>query len=324
MRKHYYRLVNSVLAAGIITAASISHADEFPNRPIKIVVGFGQGVGIEVTTRLLGDLVAKELGQPVIIDNKPGASTMIAANYVAQAPKDGYTMLLLNVQQYNNHLMYQNVQYKNSDFTPVALGGLLSIVMATSKGMPATSVQEFISYTRNNPGKVNYGYWGVGGSPHLMAARMEAISGLEMKGIGYKNPAQATTDLVSDRIQLFFTSATHGLSLLQAGHANILAVGTPERMSKLPDTPTFSESGIQNMPNPWWGYAVPAGTPPDVVQKLRTAFLKAMTNPSYQKWLAESGSVPLALDKQEDIDAFIVTETERWADAIRPLNLKLD
>lgn len=319
------RLVASI--ALLVTAATVpglGQAQEFPTRPIRIVVGFGPGVGMEVSTRLLADLLAKEIGQPVIVENKPGAATMIAAAAVASAAKDGYTLLMLNNQTVNNSLMYRSVPYKNSDFIPVAAGGLVSMVMAVSKTVPVSTGREFVAYAKANPGKIFYGYWGAGGSPHLLAARMEATSGVKMQGVGYKDPGQATADLVSGRIQLFFTSATHGLGLMQAGQANIVAVGTPARLPNLPDVPTFVESGIEGMPNPWWGYAVPAGTPADVIQKLDRAIKAAVASPRYQAMLANTGGIPLAADSPAKFQEFIERDQERWAAAIRPLKLELN
>ena len=299
-------------------------AQEFPNKPIRIVVGFGQGIGMEVSTRLLAELLAREIGQPVLVENKPGAATMIAAAAVAGAPKDGYTLLMLNNQTVNNVLMYRSVPYRNSDFIPIAAGGLVSMVMAVSKTVKAASGREFVDYAKANPDKVFYGYWGAGGSPHLLAARMAATSGVLMQGVGYKDPGQATADLVTGRIQLFFTSATHGLSLAQAGHANIVAVGTPARMPNLPEVPTFVESGIEGMPNPWWGYAAPAGTPAEVVEKLARAIRAVLASPRYQAMLASTGSSALPADTPAKFQEFIERDQERWAAAIRPLKLQLD
>ena len=288
------------------------------------MVGFGAGIGMEVSTRLMAELLSQEIGQPVIVENKPGAATMIAAAAVATAPKDGYTLLMLNNQTANNSLLYKKVPYKNSDFVPIAAGGLVSMVMAVSKSVPATTGREFIDYARANPGKVFYGFWGAGGSPHLLAARLSASTGLNLQGVGYKDPAQATADLVSGRIQLFFTSATHGLGLMNAGHARIVAVGTPKRLPNLPDVPTFVESGIEGLPNPWWGYAAPAGTPPEVIRKLERAIKAAVGSPRYQAMLAQTGSVPLPADSPAGFQEFIERDQEKWAAAIRPLKLELD
>ena len=316
-------LASAVAVAGIGLSLH-AQAQEFPSKPVKIVVGFGPAVGIEVSTRILAELVTKELGQQVVVENKPGASTQIAANYVAQAPKDGYTLLLLNTQQYNNHLMYKNVSYKPSNFIPFAAGGILSLVMITNKDVPATTVREFVEYAKANPGKLNFGYWGSGGSPHIMGTRMQAVSGITMQAVGYKDAAQATVDLVAGRIHMFFTSAIHGLSVAQSGQGNVVAIGTPRRISSLPDVPTFDESGVQDLPSIWWGYAVPAGTPAPVVAKLERAFKAAMATPRYQKMLADTASVPLSFDSPAKMGEYIERESERWASAIRPLNLKFD
>ena len=318
------RAATFALLATALLGAAPAQAQEFPNRPIRIVVGFGAGIGMEVSTRLLAELMAQEIGQPVIVENKPGAATMIAATAVASAPKDGYTLLMLNNQTINNSLLYKKVPYKNSDFVPIAAGGLVSMVMAVSKTVPATTGREFIDYAKANPGRIFYGFWGAGGSPHLLAARLAASAGLDLQGVGYKDPAQATADLVTGRIQLFFTSATHGLGLLNAGHARIVAVGTLKRLPNLPDVPTFVESGIEGMPNPWWGYAAPAGTPPDVLRKLERAIKAAVNSPRYQAMLAQTGSVPLAADSPAKFQEFIDRDQEKWAAAIRPLKLELD
>jgi tripartite-type tricarboxylate transporter receptor subunit TctC len=299
-------------------------ASDFPTKPIKIVSGFGPGVGIEVSTRILADLLAKELGQTVLVENKPGAATMIAANQVAQAPKDGYTLLLLNIQQYNNPLLFRSVSYKPADFIPIAAGGSLSLVMATGKALPVKTAREFIDLARANPGKFNYGYWGAGGSPHLLVTRIQAVTGIKMEGIAYKDPAQATTDLASGRIHLFVTSATHGLSLQQGGQANIVAVGTARRLAKLPEVPTFAESGIEGLPSPWWGYGAPAGTPPEVIAQLERAFRAAMATPRYKQMLADTASEALPFETPAQFKEFIDAQTELWAAAIRPLKLALE
>ena len=322
-RKSLLNLAGALLC-GALSGTALAQADNYPSRPIHIVVGFGPGVGMEVSTRLVGELLAKEIGQPVVIENKAGASTMIAAQAVANAPKDGYTVLMWNNQSANNALMFKNVPYRNSDFTPVAGGGIVSMVMAVSKEFPIKSARELVEYARANPGKLNYAYWGAGGSPQLLAARMEATSGVKMTGIGYKEPAQATTDLAAGRVQLFFTSATQGLGMLNAGQAKIMAVGTPRRMPNLPDVPTFVESGIEGMPNPWWGYAVPTGTPQPVIDKLARAIRAAVAQPRYQQMLATTGSVPLPADSPAAFQQWIAQDLERWAAAIKPLNLQLD
>lgn len=325
MAKHPFRrrAILSLLLAPLFPHTEAS-AGEFPSRPVRIVVGFAPGIGMEVSTRLLANLMATELGQPVIVENKPGASTMIAASQVASAPKDGYTLLLMNNQTANNVLLYKKVPYKNSDFTAIAGGGIVSMVMAVSKTVPVATVHEFLKYAKGNDGKLFYGYWGAGGSPHLLAARLTSSAGLNLQGVGYKDPSQATADLVTGRIHLFFTSVTHGLSLLKTGTANIVAVGTPQRLPSLPDVPTFAESGINGMPNPWWGYGAPAGTPPAVIQKLERAIKAAVSSPRYQAMLASTGSIPMPVDSPAKFQEFIDKDREKWAAAIRPLKLELD
>ena len=317
------RAVLMLLACACATPA-FAQSDDYPNKPIRIVVGFGPGIGMEVSTRLLAELLSKELGQPVIVEDKPGASTMIAASAVVNAPKDGYTVLMWNNQTVNNSLLFKSVPYKNSDFVPVAAGGIVSMVMTVSKSFPVKSAAEVVAYAKANPSKINYAHWGVGGSPQLLAERMSATTGVKMTGIGYKDPGQAIGDLVAGRVQLLFASATQGLTMLQSGQVNLLAVGTPKRLASLPDVPTFTEAGIESMPAPWWGYAVPVGTPAPVIDKLARAIRAAVASPRYQAMLASTGSFPLNADSPAQFQEWISKDYERWADAIRPLKLQLD
>lgn len=316
--------VHLLAAAALASMATPTLADEFPSRPIHIVVGFGPGIGMDVTTRMLADVITREQGIAVLVENKPGAATILATSYVAQAPKDGYTLLAINNQQYNNPLMYRNLGYRNSDFVPIAAGGLVSMVMAVSKAVAVKTVREFVDYAKANPDNVFYGYWGAGGSPHLMAALLEKSAGIRMRGVAYRDSGQATSDLASGRIQLFFTSVTHGLPLYQSGHVRIIAVGTPQRLPAIADIPTFAESGIDGVPNPWWGYAAPAGTPKDVLQTLERILGKGIASPRYQALLAQTGSFPLSMKSPQEFETFIERQTELWASVIRPLKLQLD
>ena len=312
----------AVTAAGV---PSLSHADStFPNRAIRIVVGFGPGIGIDITTRMLAEVIGKEQGITVLVENKPGSSTLLATNYVASAAKDGYTLLALNNQQYNNPLLYKNIAYKNSDFVPIAPGGLVSMVMAVSKEVAANNAREFVAYARANPDKIFYGYWGAGGSPQLMAAMLEKASGIKMQGVSYKDSGQATSDMAAGRIQLFFTSVTHGMPLHQAGRIKIIAVGTPKRLPALAEVPTFAEAGIDGVPAPWWGYGAPAGTPPDVLATLEKILRKGTASPRYLGLLANTGSSPLELNSAQAFNTFIDKQTEVWADVIKSLNIQLD
>ena len=326
MKQHTSRrfAMQLLAAAALASMATPTLADEFPSRPIHIVVGFGPGIGMDVTTRMLADVITREQGIAVLVENKPGAATMLATSYVAQAPKDGYTLLAINNQQYNNPLMYRNLGYRNSDFVPIAAGGLVSMVMAVSKAVPVKTAREFVDHAKANPDNVFYGYWGAGGSPHLMAALLEKATGIRMRGVAYRDSGQATSDLASGRIQLFFTSVTHGLPLHQSGHVRIIAVGTPQRLPAIADIPTFAESGIDGVPNPWWGYAAPAGTPKDVLQTLERILNKGIASPRYQALLAQTGSFPLSMKSPQEFETFIERQTELWASVIRPLKLQLD
>jgi tripartite-type tricarboxylate transporter receptor subunit TctC len=312
------------MTIALCATAGAARADEFPSRPIHIVIGFPPGIGIDLNARILAQLLSTDLGQSVIVENRPGAAGMIAAQLVLHAPRDGYTLLAINNQHYNNELMYSSVSYKKDDFIPVAGGSIVSMVLMTSKALPAASLSDVIRIAKDKPGEVSYGYWGAGGSPQILAKKLEASSGISLLGIGYKEAANAMPDLIAGRISLFFTSVTQGLPLYKSSVVNFLAVGSPKRLPGLPDVPTFAESGLAEMPDAWSGYAVPAGTPPAVVDKLTAAITNATSTPEYRERLAETGTVPLVMESRAAFSAFVDDEFERWASVIRPLNLHLN
>ncbi len=249
---------------------------------------------------------------------------MLAAQAVMHSPKDGYTILAINNQHYNNELMYSTVTYKKSDFIPIAGGGIPTIAMMVSKTFPANTVQEFVKVAKTKPGEISYGYWGAGGSPEILAKKLETSNGISLVGIGYKEAANAMPDLIAGRISLFFSSVAQGLPLYKSGLVNFLAVGAPQRLPTLPDVPTFAEAGLTEMPDAWSGYAAPAGTPPEVVEKLWLAITKVTATPEYRSKLAETGTVPLVTESRAAFDAFIDQEYQRWASVIRPMNLHLN
>ena len=312
------------VASLLIGMAGHGRADEFPSRPIHIIVGFPPGVGIDLNARILAQMLSKDLGQSVVVDNRPGGAGMLAAQAVMHAPKDGYTLLAINNQHYNNELMYSTVSYKKEDFVPVAGGAIVSMVMMTSKALPIADLPSFIALAKSKPGALSYGYWGAGGSPQILAKKLEDASGISLLGIGYKEAANAMPDLIAGRLSLFFSSVTQGMPLYKSGLVNFVAVGTPQRIPALPEVPTFAEAGLPGMPDAWSGYAVAAGTPPDVVEKLRLAIIKETATDEYRARLAETGTVPLVIPSRAAFETFIDDEFQRWASIIRPLNLHLN
>lgn len=305
-------------------AVAHSEAAEFPNRPIRIVIGFGAGVGLDVNTRFMAEMLEKDLGQSVTIENKPGASGMIAANTVRSAPKDGYTLLVINNQHYTNKIIYKNISYSDDDFIPISGGGFSTMTLATSKELPVNSVKELIEFGKQKPNNLRYAYWGTGGSPQILAKKMEEISKMQMLGVAYKDSGPANADLVAGRVSLFFTSLAQALPLYDGKQVNLLAISAPQRLPNLPDVPTFTESGLIGMPNPWWGYAAPAGTPRDVVEKLHRAILKVVSSAEFREKLARSGSTPMPTETPEKLVEFVKQDFMRWEPIIRGLDIRIE
>ncbi len=318
----YLRLTIAAVLLGIATLAQAA----FPDKPIKIIVGFPPGGPLDTHARLLLDQLQKHLGQPVIIDYKPGAGGSIGANEVIKSPADGYTLLMANTgtMVINPFVYTKNIYQTLRDFTPIARTAQQPLALVVNNDVPVKSFAEFVAYAKKNPGKVNYGSAGNGGISHLVPEMLQDATGIQMVHVPYKGTAPAFTDLLGGQVQFMAESIPQVSQYLKAGKVRALAMTGKERNSAIPDVPTMAESGVKDFEVVgFYGVLAPAKLPADVTAKLTDAFRKTLANEEVRTRMVAQGADPAFLDSAQ-FAAFLKTETERWSAAVKKADVKLD
>jgi tripartite-type tricarboxylate transporter receptor subunit TctC len=317
--------ITRLLLPCLLAAASVSaaHADDYPTRPIRLIVPFAAGGGNDTVARLVGDSLGKRLGQAVVVDNRPGAGGVVGAEAAARAPADGYTLFLGGVGSHAiNPNLHKDLPYDPiKDFAAVSLLASAPLILVVHPSVPAQSVQELIAYAKSHPGKLNYASNGNGSSSHLAAVMFASMTGTDMVHIPYKGLSPALTDLLSGQDQLMFSSVVAILPHVRAGKLRALAVTSRKRMALLPDIPTIAESGVANYEtSSWYGILAPAGTPPEIVRRLHDEIVKVLAQDDVRNALAREGAEPVG-DTPEEFTAFIRAEKQRMGDVIQSSKL---
>lgn len=317
------RAVIGALAA----APSFARAEAWPARPPHLVLPFPPGGTADVLGRTLADRLGAAIGQPVVVENRPGASGTIAAEAVARAAPDGYTIFLGTQGTHAaNAALFRRLPYDPArDFVAIAPLAMVPNLLVVHPAVPARNVAEFIAYAKANPGRLRFGSSGNGTSIHLAGEMFEAASGVEMEHVPYRGSAPAQTDLIAGRIELMFELLPGTIGLIRAGSVRPLAVASRARMAALPDVPTFIEAGVPGfVTGAWFGVFAPAGTPDPAVRRIAAA-MAGMTGPggSLLARLGELGAEPLT-STPEEFAAFVVSETARWAEVVRRSGARLD
>ena len=316
------------LAAGALLSVAQTQvlAQTFPSKPIRVVVGFPAGGPLDQHARLLTDKLQGVLGQPIIVDYKPGAGGAVGAQDVMKAPADGYTLMLANTGvMVINPALYPKLPYSTlKDFTPVARTAMQPLALLVNNKVPAKNLQEFINYAKANPGKVNFGSAGNGGISHLVPEMFKSATGLDLVHIPYKGSAPAFTDLVGGQVQFMAESIPQAAAYHKQGKVRALAVTSKERNPALPEVPTAIESGLKGFEVVgFYGFLAPAGTPKEVVAKLSTAFGQVMQLPEVRGRMVEQGADPAFLGADE-FRQFLAGEMPRWAEAVKASGTKMD
>lgn len=313
------------LAAGLAFAAAV-HAQAFPSKPIRIVVGFPAGGPLDQHARLLSDKLQTVLGQPVVMDYKAGAGGTVGAQEVMRAPPDGHTIMLANTGvMVINPALYSRLPYATlKDFVPVARTAMQPLALLVNTSVPAKNLQEFMAYAKSRPGQVNFGSAGNGGISHLVPEMFKTATGLFMVHIPYRGSAPAFTDLMGGQVQFMAESIPQAASYHKQGKVRALAVTSKERNPALPEVPTVIESGIKGFEVVgFYGFLAPAGTPKDVVNKLSDAFGQVLQMPDVRNRMVSQGADPAFLGA-DDFAKFLASEMPRWADAVKKSGAKLD
>jgi tripartite-type tricarboxylate transporter receptor subunit TctC len=311
-------------AAGVLAVRPAWAADAYPTRPITLIVPFAPGGGTDTVARTIGQTIGGPLGQPVVVDNRPGAGGSLGAGLAARAPADGYTLFLGGVGSHalnptiNPRLGYDPVK----DFAPVAWIASAPMVLAVHPSVPANSVQELIAYAKKNPGRLNYASNGNGSSSQLAAVIFNAMAGTDMVHVPYKGLSPAMLDLLSGTVQIMFSSSVAIMPSVQNGKLKVLGVTSPKRMPSLPEVPTIAEQGLPGYETgSWYGILAPAGTPPDVVERLNREINKALQNPDLRAKLTNEGADPVG-GTPRDFAEHIRAEIRRIGQYAR--NIKVD
>jgi tripartite-type tricarboxylate transporter receptor subunit TctC len=299
-------------------------AQDYPARPIRVVVGFAPGGTTDFIARLLGDKVKERLGQSVIVDNKPGANGAIAAENVAKSEPNGYSLFFTTVGAVAiNPSLRPDLSYNPiKDFAPVGLVVRNTTVLAVHPGLPVNSAQELATLARQKPGAITMAVTGVGAISHLALELFQSAAGAKFQSVPYRGAAQALTDLLAGQVNGIFADVPVMLSQIKAGKLTVLGTTSAVRAELLPDIPTLVELGFPDtVAENWQGVLVPAGTPPAVIAKLNSAFVAAVNDPDVRRKLAENG-VTASPSSAEEFGELISRETARWAKVIRDKGIK--
>jgi tripartite-type tricarboxylate transporter receptor subunit TctC len=289
---------------------------------VRLLVGFSAGGNADTIARPMGQWLSERLGQPFVIENRPGAGTNIATEAVVRAPADGYTLLMVGPTQAINATLYDKLNFNFiRDIAPVA--GIISTANAliVNPSVPAKTVPDFIAYAKANPRKVNMASGGTGAPSHIAGELFKMMTGIDMLHVPYRGGAPALTDLMSGQVQVYFGPITASIEHIKAGRLRALAVTTATRSEVLPDIPTVGEFVPDYEASTWYGVGAPKATPAEIVDKLNREFNAGLADPKIKARLADLGGVPMPMTPP-DFGKFIVDETEKWAKVVKFAGLK--
>jgi tripartite-type tricarboxylate transporter receptor subunit TctC len=319
------RFLQLAAGASVLPAVSrIARAQNYPVRPVHIVVGFAAGGGADVAARIMGQRLSERLGQQFIIENRVGAGTNIAAEAVVRAPPDGCTLLLVTPANASNGTLYDNLSFDFiHDIAPVASIGRLPYVMVVNPLVPAKTVPEFIAYAKANPGKINMASNGIGAVPHLSGELFKMMTGVKMVHVPYRGAAPALTDLLGGQVQVMFPDMPSAIAYIQAGKLRALAVTTAMRSEALPDIPSMGDFVPGFEADGWTGVGAPSHTPTEIIDKLNREINAALADPKMRAQLAGLGSAVFS-GSPTDFGKLIAADTEKWGKVIRAANIKAE
>jgi tripartite-type tricarboxylate transporter receptor subunit TctC len=325
------RILRSRVAAACCALAAIfavpvaaQTATDYPSKPIRIVIGFAPGGNTDIFGRLFANYLQQSLGQPVIVENRPGAATMLAAQHVATSSADGYTICLCVTNVATNRFAYENVPYKMTDFAPAALM-FISVTGLTVPGdSPFDTVDKLVAYAKANPGKLTYSTTGVGGATHLAGALFAATAGIQAVSVPYKGAAPAAAALLGKEVDFTFSTITTALPYLKDRRIRMLALAAPQRADVVKDVPTMAEAGYPGVETRvWYGLLAPAGTPRNVIDILNREVRAFVNDKTIRERFLSSGELPRGDLTPEAFAAFIEADTEHMRKIMEPLNLRL-
>jgi len=313
------------LCAGVVAAPALSRialADDYPLRPIHLIVGFTAAGPADIAARLIGDWLAQRLGQPIIVENRPGAGSTLATGMVVNAPPDGYTLLLMGSPNAVNATLYDNLSYNFiRDIAPVACTMRLSSVMLVNPSFPAKTIPEFIAYAKANPHKINMATAGNGSPPHMLGELFMMLAGVDLVTVAYRGGGPAMVDLIAGQIQVMFEGITSSIEYIRAGKLRALGGTAATRSAALPDVPPIGEFVPGYDGSGWTGIGAPKRTSPAIIAKLNKEVGLALADPQFIERMSKIGGVPAPMSVA-DLTTFIAAETEKWAKVVKQSGAK--
>ncbi|QHJ00325.1 tripartite tricarboxylate transporter substrate binding protein [Xylophilus rhododendri] len=318
--------IRSTLAAAALGLAALgAQAQAFPNKPITLVVPFPPGGSSDVLARALTDKLSQSLGQPVVVESRPGAGATLGAAYVASAKPDGYTLLMGAVHHAIATSVYRKLPYDfDKSFAPITTVALVPNVLVISAKSPVTDVKGLVAQAKAAPEKLSFGSNGNGTLQHLIGTQFAASTGIELLHVPYKGSAPLTTDLLGGQVNMSFDTITPVVPFIKAGKLRALAVTTAKRSGTLPDVPTLEEAGLKGFDQgTWFGILAPAGTPRDIVARLNSEMVRIIHSPDFQKRMEDIGAEPMG-DTPEQMSAQIKSDTARYARLVKDANVAIE
>ena len=316
---------HSLILAAWIACAIPALAQDYPSRPIRVIVPYGAGGSSDGPMRVIAQELSKHIGQQVVVENRPGQGAMIGSEVAAKSPADGYTLLLASNPNAISASLYSNLSFNPvEDFAPITLLGREQAVLLAHPSLPAKTVPELIALAKERPGKINYGSSGNGSAQHLFMAMFTSMAGVQLTHIPYKGSAQATTDLLGGQISLNMPGLAAMMTHIRSGKLRALAVSGASRSPLLPDVPTLAESGLAGYSQyVWMGLLAPKGTPAPVVDKLRRELLVSLKAPEVQSFM-NTAAIEAITTTPEEFGAFFRKDRDQWARIIKEVGAKVD
>ena len=321
-------LIIRSMAAALLVCSMGTHAQgtPYPSQPVKWIVPYAPGGTTDVIARNLAMRMGQDLGQPVVVDNKPGAATIIGATFIARSQPDGYTVGTADSGTLAfNPAMYATLTYDaNKDFTLIGGLGKMPLVLAVTPSFPAKNLQEFLAHVKKSPGAISFATPGTGSPQHVALELFKQRTGTDLMHVPYKGSAPALQDLMAGQVQTMFTDLPPSLSMIKSGKIRVLAVATPQRLPLLPDVPTLAEAGVPSFEAyAWQGFIGPAKLPESVVTKLNKNLVAALEHPEMRTKLEELGIKPMPMSPAE-FASFVRSEQKLWSGVIKAANIRID
>jgi tripartite-type tricarboxylate transporter receptor subunit TctC len=322
LRRQFFHLAGG--AAALPAVPRFARAQAYPTRPVHIIVGYAAAGAGDILARLMGQWLSERLGQPFVVENRPGAGTNIATEAVVRAPADGYTLLMASSANTINAAFYDKLNFNFiRDIAPVATISSTTLVMVVHPSVPTKTVPEFIAYAKANPGKLTMASAGIGALSHVFGELFKFMTGVNLVHVPYRGAAPAITDLLAGQVQIMFVNTAPSIEYIRAGRLRALAVTTATRSEVLPDIPTVNEFVPGYEASGWFGLGSPKSTPTEVIDNLNREINTALADPKIKTQLADLGS-PAFAGSPADFGKLIADETKKWGDVIRALNIKVE